>query len=329
MLPDQPIIAVLGTGSIGSRHLDILNKLGIQHYAIPIRSERKQELTGASVPCADSLEHAKKLGANAVIIATETSRHVTDVREALLLDYHVLCEKPIAISVDQACQLKSIIQKTKCHLFVAYCLRHDPGLQQFKKMRDTIGQIHSVRIECRSYLPEWRTNRDFKSHYSVRSQGGGVLLDLSHEIDYCLWIFGRPKTVLGEISSTSRLDIETEEWAEAMLLITNDCVISIGLDYLTRSPVRFIQAYGATGSINYDFISRQITIEKCDGKKELLPVPEPMENVYINQIKEFITLLQTGKCHHLVSFNDAFRVLLLIDAWRQSSVSGSKVEVSH
>src|SRR5256885_6020468 len=91
-------VAVLGTGSIGTRHMQVLREIGVPVTAVPIRESRRTELEAQGWRCAPSLREAAQAGATAAVIATDTRRHAVDAEEALHLRLHVLIEKPPAPS---------------------------------------------------------------------------------------------------------------------------------------------------------------------------------------------------------------------------------------
>ena len=204
-------VVVLGTGSVGYRHLSVLRSLGRKCIAVPVRPDRARTLSAEGWEVAGSLDESASMGARAAVIATDTHRHVPDTQHALRLGLDVLCEKPLAEDAVAASRLPGLPEESRPRLFVAYCLRFDEGLSAFCARLGSIGKIHSVRIECRSFLPEWQPHRDYRESYSARALEGGVLRDMSHEVDYACWLFGIPGAVSGTIGNTGRLGIESEE----------------------------------------------------------------------------------------------------------------------
>jgi len=101
-------LAVLGTGSIGMRHIGVLSALGARVIAVPARPERAAELAGQGLTSVRSLEEAKRIGAAGVIVCTDTSRHVRDCLEACGLGMAIFCEKPLAVSSKEAGKLGEI-----------------------------------------------------------------------------------------------------------------------------------------------------------------------------------------------------------------------------
>jgi len=315
-------VAVLGTGSIGLRHLSVLRALGERSIAVPVRKERAIALTAEGWEVAGSLEEAKSKGARAVVIATDTLRHVTDVEQALRLGLDVLCEKPLAQDSCAASRLLDLTKSGMPKLFVAYCLRFDAGLSAFRSRLGLIGEIHSVRIECRSFLPEWRPDRDYRESYSARVAEGGVLRDLSHEVDYACWIFGTPKMVSGVACNTRRLGIESEEIAEAFWVASGGAGVSISLDYLSKPPVRFVRALGSLGDLEYDFLSRRLVLREASGTQQEEKMDGNPGDMYALQMRQFLKVVAGGEPGVLATERSGLQVLALCDAWRKSARLG-------
>ncbi|MFA6034242.1 MAG: Gfo/Idh/MocA family oxidoreductase, partial [Myxococcota bacterium] len=186
MSQKQHVVAVLGTGSIGMRHLGALRTAGAKVVAIPVRESRRAELEHEGLVTVSSLSQAALIGVGGVVVATDTSRHAADAAEVLKLGIKVLCEKPLALSVEDARILFEIPGAAE-NLRVAQCLRFDEGLNAFKRFIPEAGAIHSIRVECRSYLPDWRPGRDQREGYQSRAAEGGVLRDPIHDVDYTVW----------------------------------------------------------------------------------------------------------------------------------------------
>ena len=164
-------VLVRGAGSIGVRHARVLAESGRTRVAVfPIRGGERPELaldgillieTASDVPAA----------LDGVIVATDTIRHVADALE-FADRCPVLVEKPVATDALEGQRLRSATRDSR--VFVAYCMRFDRGLTAMRQLFPDIGRIRHVRIECQSYLPDWRPGRDYRSSYSARAREGGV-----------------------------------------------------------------------------------------------------------------------------------------------------------
>jgi predicted dehydrogenase len=78
-------------------------------------------------------------------------------------------------------------------------------------------------------FPEWRPARDYRESYSASSEQGGVLRDLIHEIDYAVWLYGKPVAIIAQLSNSGRLGIAAEESADLLWRTPCGATVSIRL----------------------------------------------------------------------------------------------------
>lgn len=322
-----PKCAVFGTGSIGRRHLTVLREVGAEVIAVPVRSQRREELEAQGFATAASLAEARAWGAIGAVIATDTGRHVSDALQAVSLGMPTLCEKPLAPAAAPARMLRKAVEEFSVPVYVACCLRFDEGLWRVRGMLEAISPLHSVRIECRSYLPEWRPARDYRDSYAARADEGGVLRDLIHEVDYALWLFGRPACVHGKLANLGRLGIQAEERAEASWTTRDGVGVSIELDYLSRRRVRFLRAAGAGGELHYDLLARRIEVWRAGEEAYIVDDMPPLGHIYPAQARALLSLLQGGSAGRLTTMEEGILALEVCDAWRASASTGRTEEV--
>lgn len=176
-------VLIVGNGSIGKKHSTVFEKLGA---AVGVVSSREVEKFQGFATLAEAIE---QFSPDSILISNETRKHLETLQEARELNFTgpVYIEKPL----DSDYTEKDLPENG----MVLYNLRMNPLL---KKMRELVAdaKVVSVNIYCGQYLPEWRPDRDYRTTYSAkRSEGGGVLRDLSHELDYCQWLFGKFSSV--------------------------------------------------------------------------------------------------------------------------------------
>lgn len=321
--------SVLGTGSIGSRHLRVLRDLiGAEVSAIPVRPTRGSELQAAGFEVRNTLEHAVAEGVRAVVIATDTSRHLADLRSALELGCAVLVEKPLAAHATGLSEVTQLITGGAGPVYVACDLRFDSSLLHFRQRLPEIGTVHSVRIECQSYLPNWRPDRDYRQSYSARAGEGGVLLDLIHEIDYAVWLFGAPSRVFAQLRNSGHLGIASEEAADLYWETPNVAAVSIRLDYLSLTTHRTMHAYGSSGEIAWDGIAQTVTVRIKDQSPQTNHFPEERDATMRNQNSAFLRAACGGDPGTLTTFEEGAVAVTICDAARLSSASGRSEAVT-
>jgi predicted dehydrogenase len=244
-----------------------------------------------------------------------------DAALAFQNDLDVLLEKPMAVDAKQAHKLCELAVKTGRKLYVGCDLRFSESLNNYRDQLALLGKIHSVRIEAMSYLPDWRPNRPYHETYSARADEGGVLRDLIHEIDYAGWIFGWPNSCQATIKNLGRLGIASEEIVEINWETNNGCLVSIGLDYLTKPPRRRITAHGETGTAEWDAFAGTVamTVDGLPGNTTTI-VNEP-DHTTIGLDQAFIDACNGNVDNRLADGSDGYKALALSDAARRSTDS--------
>ena len=123
----------------------------------------------------------------------------------------VLVEKPFSDSLERLQDIANFASLHHIPIMIGYNLRFKASLLEVRKriLSGLIGDVLYVRASVGQYLPDWRPNSDYRKNVSAqKTLGGGALLELSHEIDYIYWIFGKPKQVSCRGAKLSSLEIE-------------------------------------------------------------------------------------------------------------------------
>ena len=250
---------VIGYGSIGARHVRLLSELGCSTAVVSARNidfpiVYDNMAAALSAHCPDY-----------VVVANSTHQH----HDALLslaecgFNGRVLVEKPLFDHV------RSIPRSSFHRLMVAYNLRWHPALQ---RLRAAIGGqfVLSVQAYVGQYLPDWRPQSDYRQSYSASvERGGGVLRDLSHELDYLCWILGSWKSVAAIGGHFSPLVIDSDDLYAVLLQCERCPAITLQLSYLDRAAQRRVLVNTSNHTYELDFIRGTFA---CDGILEQVPV---------------------------------------------------------
>ena len=325
------LVAVIGTGSIGTRHLKALHGAAdTQAWAVPLRPERVPELMRDGYTVSSNLTDAAGQGARHAIVATDTCRHVADAESALALNMAVLVEKPLAPDANAAYALSRRAAHAGLPLFVGCVLRFSETINEFRVQLPRIGKVHAVRIECQSYLPDWRPGRPYRETYSARAGEGGVLRDLIHEIDYAAWIFGWPAAVEGHVRNLGRLGIEADESVELLWTTDAGAVISIGLDYLSRPSRRCMRASGEHGTLEWDGVAGRGTLALAGEPELVFQSGQTMDEMLRAQDLAFVDTGRGGSDDaRLATGLDGARALAICEAARRSSDTRCEEKVEY
>lgn len=318
--PDKKLCVVIGTGSIGLRHLRLMARgTGVTVAALPVRSERCVELAAQGFRVLESWRQASDLGATHALVATDTLRHGSDAIAALETGCHVLVEKPMNTDSTSARRMLAAARSAGRALWVGCCLRFHETLNGFREKLPEIGHIHSVRIESQSHLPDWRPSRSYRDSYSARADEGGVLRDLIHEIDYAGWLFGWPQSVQARIRNHFRLGIEADEAADLLWETQSGTVVSIRLDYLSRPPRRRMRASGDRGTLEWDGIGGTLILSLVGKPPLRIGAEQTGDQMYLAQDLAFLQACEGQPDPRLAPGEDGVRALAVCDAARLAS----------
>ena len=315
-------IAVVGTGSIGTRHLRVLKQIPeVGAIAVPKRRGRVDELSQLGQVAARNIGQAAEMGATLAIIASDTGQHLEDGHAALTNGLDILVEKPLTKNSLEAESLAKYAIESNRRVFVGCVLRFSESLGKFRELLPQVGRLHSVRINCQSYLPDWRPNRPYQDTYAARPDEGGVLRDLIHEIDYAGWLFGWPVSLQATVRNLGRLNIDADETADLSWETPESCAVSLRLDYLSRPERRLLTACGEHGTLDWDGIAQTVALSLKGQPKHEFHSNQTRNQMFLAQSIAFIEATRGDIDARLAPAEQGEKALAVCDAARISSES--------
>ncbi|CCQ75524.1 Gfo/Idh/MocA family protein [Magnetospira sp. QH-2] len=236
---------VVGYGSVGQRHARLLADRDIK---VAVVSRRPGVFHLQFVDLRDALAQWRP---NLLVIASKTHDHGTDIDTAADAGFDglVLVEKPI---LNRPVPLP---EHRFSDLRVGYNLRFHPVIQGLRRW--LVGsKILGCQIHAGQYLPDWRPGTDHLASYSAHhQQGGGVLRDLSHELDLILWLFGPWKRMTALGGRHGDVTVDSEDSA-SLLIETDICPnLSLHMNYLDQPPRRTISVQTDEGTVVADLVA--------------------------------------------------------------------------
>lgn len=326
-------ILIVGLGSIGCKHLEIARDLFPEADIRLLRSKNNscpKEANGVFI----LLQEAINFCPDIVVIANPASQHINIANSFAESGAHLLIEKPLSDKSSDIQPLLEIYEQKNKVLMVGYNLKFLNSLREFKSLlsANIIGKVLSVHCDVGQYLPSWRPDSDYKTTVSANKElGGGVLLELSHEIDYLRWIFGEISWVKATLTKLSSFEIDVEDTAFLTLGNNNDSlIISLNLDFLRHDKTRQCIAIGEKGTLRWNGITGVVDIFLEGSKKwEILFSSDLIsDNSYVKEWNHFIECIEKN-IKPINSGYDGLKVLEIIEAAKISSDLNSKVFLEH
>jgi predicted dehydrogenase len=248
---------IAGLGSIGRRHFRNLIALGEKD--IVLLRTRKATLPDdelAGYPVETELQEAlQKHNPDAVIVANPTSMHLDVAIPAVEAGCHILLEKPISHSLERLDILQKAAEKSGSRILVGFQFRFHPTLNRARELiqSNALGKILTVHAHWGEYLPQWHPWEDYRQSYAARSDlGGGVIVTLTHPLDYLRYLLGDIETLWSFNGHISLLEIDVEDVAEIGLKFTNGAVGGVHVNYFQRPPVHRLEIVGTNGTFHWD-----------------------------------------------------------------------------
>lgn len=302
-------IVFFGLGSIGQRHVSILLK-NYKHDLYAFRSGEKSKPNTLGIKELHSWEEVEKLKPDIAFITNPTSLHIQTAIKCAKLGCSLFIEKPIDKGLNNLDKLIKIVKEKNLTTYVSYNLRFNPVIKQLKKIIDKKKPLH-VRIVCTSFLPMWRPNKNHLEGYSANSKmGGGVILDLSHEMDYISHLLGPIKKIVGKYSKRSDITVDAEDYAD-LLIDTDLSPVNIHINFLSQLRQRYIQFDFDDLTIIADLINAEIKEYKNEDLKNTIKIDYEKGQEYLSQLKYFFDNIEnTRMMNNLVDAANLYKKII-------------------
>ena len=299
--------AVVGVGYLGRFHAQKYASLdGVELVGVAdARLDAAQRVAG-ELGVAAFADHRQLLGqVDLVSVACSTEHHHAVAKDFLAAGVHVLVEKPITVTVEQADELIGLAEAKHCVLQVGHLERFNPA---WLLARDKIGK--PMFIEAHRMAP-----------FKPRGIDVSVVLDLMiHDIDLILGVVGSEVTEL----RASGVGVLTEgvDIANARLEFANGCVANLTVSRTSHSSLRRMRLFQRREYLSIDFQERRVGVSRkaAAGAAAEMPIvgetlEAPAGDALMTEIREFVASVRSGR-PAVVSGLDGRRALalaLLID----------------
>jgi len=234
------------------------------------------------------------------VIASQTNKHFEQLKflEVNVKNKLIFCEKPLFES-------KQNLEIQNNKIFVGYVLRFHPLLEKLKEMTKD-EKIIVANAKCGQYLPSWRPNTDYRNCYSAKKEeGGGVLLDLSHEIDYIQWLCERISDIKSYQVKISDLEINSDDLTMLIGKTDRKSMVNISIDYISKITHRRLLIETLENTYELDFIANKMIKKNKIGLEEIYSFSNLERNLMFKKMHLDVFEKQKTIC----TFKEALEVM--------------------
>ncbi len=311
-------IGVVGTGNIAERHRSNIKKLipDTKIIALSSRENYPQKKLYYADSIAKSVDDLIEKQIDCAIVAAPANLHEYFSNKFIQNGIPVLIEKPLATTISDAKKIYMNANKFKIPVGIGYCLRYLPSSNIVKKILSSgrLGRLFYGNVEVGHYLPDWRPDQDYLKSVSANKElGGGVLLELSHELDYLNWFFGPLEVIHSNLRRSSELRLDVEDCVDFSLKNDNEMNISIHLDFLQKKPHRKCRFVGTEGVLEWDLFNHKVVLVDKKNSEVIYDKENfDLNWIYIEMLKDFINLCNQAR-NILATPKDGVDVIDLIE----------------
>jgi predicted dehydrogenase len=338
-------ILIAGLGSIGRRHFRNLIALGEKDIVL-LRTRKAtlsdDELEGYPVET-DLQEALVKHEPQAVIVANPTSLHLDVAIPAAEAGCHILLEKPVSHSPERLDVLQRAAERSGSKILVGFQFRFHPTLEKARELirSNALGKLLTVHAHWGEYLPQWHPWEDYRQSYAARPDlGGGVIVTLSHPLDYLRYLLGEVDSLWSFNGHISPLDVGVEDVAEIGLKFANGVLGGVHVNYFQRPPVHRWEIVGTEGTLHWDNALGILHLYKMpaafgtysdhpqDPVAEAFFPPDGFErnHLFMAQTRHFLEIAR-GESEPVCSLQDGAMALRLALAAYESQRTGCSVKI--
>lgn len=302
-------VLVIGSGSIGRRHHENLQTLGAE---VRLLSWRDAGLSGAVTAMDD---------AQAVVIATATDIRLPLIEAAAARGLPMYVEKPLAFRPDEVEAIAAVAASVAARSMLGYMMRYHPAVRALATT--DLSDVFQFAISIGHDVTQWRANWRFSESYAAQADGGGVLLDLCHELDLAACLI--PGLRVTGVESLGHAAFPGVDFASRVSLASDGAVGDVSMDYLTPLLHRRTTLRGTERMHDFDLAAQVYRVTESSGPR-LLDLPLERNAMFLDAMRDFLALALGGE----VSSNPLIPRLdfcmpsarLVADAWSKRQFVG-------
>ena len=303
-------VLIIGAGSIGRRHAENLGVLDVQTDLISWRGYSAKMLAA----------RLAQQDVQGVVIATATQVRLELILACAAADVPFYVEKPLAYNSAELARIAAVATPVAQRSVIGFMMRYHPAFRYLAAA--DLSDTFRFGFEIGHDVTQWRQNWRFSESYAAQPMGGGVLLDLCHELDMAACLF--PGLALVGVDSLGHVAYPGVDMASQVRLTSGHATGEVAMDYLAPVSTRRVALRGLDRLHDFDLISGRYAITGQGAR--VLDFPFPRNDMFLAAMADFLALVQ-GKApsnvEHLPRFDLALPSCALIaSAWEARHFTG-------
>ncbi len=330
----HPHILVLGTGSVGKRHLNNFKNLGCKLSAMDPRADRLREAAEIT-PLIDTYRSVDAIDGHwakydGVVVCSPPKYHVQQSRGAIDAGVPVLLEKPVSPGLEEACALQeALLRHGSGKLLLGYTYRWWKPLRLFKEKITEVGKPLHAKFVMSAHLADWHPWESYRDFFmSSADLGGGALLDESHFLDLMLWFFGMPEKLYGKVDRLSELNIDSDDNVDILATFSSGLRVSIHLDLFGRPHQKYISISGDGGTIEWSFEPNRVRVSDQTANHQWRETvfEEERNDMFVAVAADFLEMI-ANDTQPSCGIGDGVAVMQLVEACRLSTETSREISL--
>lgn len=317
-MKDLPLLLVIGTGSIGERHLRCLQKTGRCRIAFCEPMEARRQEVAARYGVEDSLAFASLDDAlkseeviKAAVVAAPAPFHIPMGMQLAEQGIHILMEKPLSLSLDGVEEFRDFCEKQNVVVSVGYTHRAHPGIIALKKHYDSgeFGRAIELRVDAGQPFAKIRPAYP-DVYFADRAMGGGAIQDMiTHFYSVGDWLLGPIDEIVTHARHLALPKVDVEDTVHTLAL-HGKVMATYALNLTQAQNEVSVTLICERGSIRTEYAKKRVSvITEPDGEWAHSPFSlDDIDELYVTQDSAFLDEIENNG-QSLCSLEEAIRTL--------------------
>jgi UDP-N-acetyl-2-amino-2-deoxyglucuronate dehydrogenase len=247
--------AIVGCGRIAQRHAEHISKRGQLVAVCDVVEDKAQQLAttyGAKAYTSYTEMLANESSIDVIAVCSPNGLHAQHAIDGLKAGYHVLCEKPMGLSVKECGEMIQAAERANKRLFAIKQNRYNPPVAAVKEIIDAgkLGKVTSIQLSC-----FWNRNTDYYANSWKGTKdldGGSLFTQFSHFIDLLYWLIGDVEEVAAYMGNFAHEGIiEFEDTGVVILKFTNGAIgtVNYTVNSFDKNMEGSLTIFGEKGTV--------------------------------------------------------------------------------